>query len=346
MPDNTFTLPLDDPRSQEILITGWHLKRRAVARAVSDPVILFEYIEDRSRPIGHWPQTLRAFSLTATGTPCLAVLSLSWFNGFQLRIWTGLCALAGVLFLQMAINVFNDVEDYRRLIDLPGTLGGSGVIQKGWWTPKDLKKLGWIALIAGSILGLPAVLAFPLILVPIGLLAGIGVLFYSMRKMGFKYHALGDLVVWILCGPALTLGFSVAVTQSWNSGVLWIGSFFGFLAAALLHVNNLQDMKVDRDRGIDTLAIRLGFKGSLRFLILLYVCAAGSLVAGILLRELPLTALAGCVFSIGIAFPWLKRIRNSVGPESSLLSDCRLKAAKIHLFGGISLVLGLLLGHK
>jgi 1,4-dihydroxy-2-naphthoate octaprenyltransferase len=356
MNEKIFILPLNDPKTREALVTGRLSGRRVVAREVIEPVrenklnetgILFEFFDDkiiRPSSLHVWLQTIRAFSLTATGTPCVAVLVLSLVRGDSIYGWTGLSALLGVLFLQVAINLFNDVEDYRRLIDLPGTLGGSGVIQNGWWTPSELKKIAWLSLTVGSFLGLPAVFHEPLILLPIGLLGAVGVLFYSGRKAGLKYRALGDLAVWILCGPLLTLGFSLAISRTWSAGVLSMGAFFGFLASALLHVNNLQDMKLDKARGVKTYAISLGFKGSLKFLVFLYAGAFVSLVVAVCARELPLFSVAGAIVSSALAFPWLKKVYCALGPESSLLSNCRIKAAQIHLLGGVSLIFGLVSG--
>jgi 1,4-dihydroxy-2-naphthoate octaprenyltransferase len=343
-------LAVDDLKTEIALSTGWiagNHPQRVIARKVLGETILFEWIETPiARPPGlaPWLQAIRAFSLTATVTPCLAVLALSDVHLSGVSGLIGVCALLGVLFLQIAINLFNDVEDYRRLIDLPDTLGGSGVIQNGWWTPAELRRLAWSALAMGSFLGLPAVLRQPRVLFPVGLIAGLGVLLYSGKKLGLKYMALGDLTVWILCGPALTLGFSFAITGPARPEVFWVGSFFGFLATALLHVNNLQDMKLDLKRGVNTLAIRLGFKGSLRFLTLLYLLAGASLLTGVVLKELPRWALSGVFVCAILAAPWLKSLAPALGPESSLLSQCRLKAAQIHLLSGVALILGLSLG--
>jgi 1,4-dihydroxy-2-naphthoate octaprenyltransferase len=356
MSEKMLILPLNDPNTKEALVSGRLSGRRVVAREVMEPVrekklketaILFEFFDDeivRPTSLRVWLQTIRAFSLTATGTPCVAVLVLGLVRGDSIYGWISLTTLLGVLFLQVAINLFNDVEDYRRLIDLPGNLGGSGAIQNGWWTPKELKKFAWLSLMAGVFLGLPAVLNEPLILVPIGLLATAGVVFYSGRKAGLKYVALGDLAVWLLCGPLLTLGFSLAISGKWSAGVLFMGTFFGFLASALLHVNNLQDMKIDKARGVKTYAIRLGFKGALKFLIFLYAGAFVSLVVAVLAQKLPVFSVAGALVSSSLAVPWLKKVYFALGPESSVLSNCRIKAAQIHLLGGVSLIFGLVSG--
>ena len=356
------TLRSDDPRLNFALSSGWLTEdrrrlggERVIARQVIEDVgnhsvktVVFERIEQRvARPggVGPWLRVIRAFSLTATATPWIAVVAWSWRERAAARGLVGLCALLGAVCLQIAINLFNDVEDYRRLIDLPGTLGGSGVIQSGWRTPAELKKIAVIALLVGAALGLPAIYRSSSVLLWIGATAALSVLLYSGKQFGLKYIALGDLAVWLLCGPLLVTGFYLSIFDFWNSGALWIGSFFGFLAVGILHVNNLQDMKLDHRRGMTTLAILLGFRGSLQFLYFTYFAAIASIVAGVWLQQLSVFALGGAALTAFFSAPWLKSVGSSLGPESSKLSNCRIKAAQIHLLSGIGLILSLALGN-
>jgi 1,4-dihydroxy-2-naphthoate octaprenyltransferase len=342
-----FTLPFDDPRVEQALRTGELNSMAAVARAVVSGEgglaqhIVFERIEAR-RPSGArpWLQAVRAYSLTATLTPCLAMVAL---QPQAANLGVALLALLGVGLLQVAINVFNDVEDYRKLIDLPDTPGGSGVIQLGWWTPAQLRRLAWSALFFGALCGLPAVIERPWILIPIALLAGLGVLLYSARSLGLKYHALGDLTVLVLCGPALTIGFASAMGQTWGADALWVGGYFGFLAASLLHINNIQDINIDRARGVTTLAMALGFGPSLRLLAVFQLVAALCVTVPVALGTLPTGSLLGVFVQLAMALPWLRKTLRALGPESALLSNSRLKAAQIHLLGGLGLIAGLII---
>jgi len=347
----TFTLRANDPKAQQALETGWHESTRAIARrlissseADPDPEVLFERINNVSkRPpgIATWMQTFRAFSLTATATPCLAVGLLAIQYETEMNSILAITSLLGVICLQIAINVFNDVSDYLRLIDLPGTLGGSGVIQNGWWTPKALARIAWTGLALGVLLGLPSVLSRPSSLLGISAMGTLGTLLYSAKRLGLKYIALGDIAVFILCGPALTYGYSVAITGQPAVGVFWLGTFFGLLAMGILHANNLQDIKLDRQRGVVTIANILGFQRSLQFLTLLYVAAGTTLVVGVTLDKLPALSALGLMPLLAIALPWLRQVGRALGPESALLAQCRIKAAQIHLAAGVSVIIGL-----
>ncbi|MBX9769148.1 MAG: prenyltransferase, partial [Bdellovibrionales bacterium] len=185
-------------------------------------------------------QSLRAISLTATGAPCVAMLLLGHNLGWPIDIWKALAAVLGVLLLQIAVNVLNDIGDHLRLIDLPGTWGGSGVLQNGWLTVKDLRRLAVFAIILGGLLGLFALRDhLQLVGGAVICIAALGTIGYSGRALQLKYRALGDITVWLLCGPALTIGFALAAFGEWNEIVIWMGALFGFLACGILHVNNL-----------------------------------------------------------------------------------------------------------
>ena len=283
----------------------------------------------------------RIFSLTATLMPCLAVWAEGTRRGDRVNLLVALSALAGALFLQLGVNLYNDVFDYQKLIDLPGTPGGSGVIEKGWFTPEEIRKWARIAVISGVLSGIPALIIHPLEILVAGGLGTLGALVYSHPRAGLKYRGLGDLAVFALCGPVLTVGFSIAAFNVIIPSVIPIGVFLGLLACALLHVNNLHDIDFDRSRGAITLAGRIGFVASVRLLIALYIAAAIILIAGTVNRDLPLTVLPTLLVSF-IVFPLARRVLSAMGPSSPTLEGARMTAAKIHLLAGLALTLGIL----
>jgi len=89
--------------------------------------------------------------------------------------------------------------------------------------------------------------------------------------IGFKYYALGDILVLALFGP-------VAVTFSYmlQTGVFAIKTILfaaplAFGTEAILHCNNTRDIEIDRRAGIRTIAIVLGREWSyLLFCFLLF----------------------------------------------------------------------------
>lgn len=297
-------------------------------------------LADKPQPgaIKIWFQAVRAISLTATATPALAVWCWLSVQGQQIDFPLAICALLGVLGLQMAVNLLNDVSDYLKLIDLPGTLGGSGVIQQGWRSARQIRNGAYICLAAGVAFGLPVVLTHPALWL-IAACGTAGVLLYSAQTWGLKYRALGDLAVWLLCGPLLTLGMGLAATGDWQHEMLWLGSFFGFTACAILHSNNLNDIAADTQRGAITLAALQGFRFARLWLFFYYVAAFVSLLP--LIWQTPAASLV--LLSWLALLPLLRKLFHAQGADSPLLNEIRFDTAKFHLLSGVLLIVGLLL---
>lgn len=309
-----------------------------------EEILFRRRIPSRARTMGERSKrifvTIRGFSLTATLMPCLAVLLLGLHRGLEAHTPVALSALAGVLFLQIAVNLYNDVSDYLKLIDLPGSPGGSGVFELGWFTPREVRGYAHAAAAAGLLAGLPALLAYPREIFFAGGLGLVGMALYSHEKIGLKYHGLGDIAVFFLCGPALTAGFSFAAFGAPVPGFVPIGAILGLLACGLLHMNNLHDLELDRSRGISTLAIRLGFKNSVLLLGLYYLGAALVLAGATAMAVLPPAALVAIIAFLP-AIGLYRTARTALGPVSPTLEGSRMKAAQIHLIAGSLLCVGI-----
>jgi 1,4-dihydroxy-2-naphthoate octaprenyltransferase len=283
-------------------------------------------------------KSLRAISLTATLLPAIAIILLSLAQGLSLDVFTLSTALLAMLMLQVAVNVFNDVEDYLKLIDLPDSLGGSGVIQSGWLSASQMNRLAWVAFGLACLLALPAIIKAPEYVLICAALAGLGVLGYSGKPFRFKYRALGDVFVFLLCGPVLTLGVSIAATNTFDVSAVLLGVFFGLLACGILNANNINDIHVDSQSGAQTLASVLGFEKA-RWLQLSYYAVA-------LISLLPLAWLLGG----WLLLPWLvlpliyKHISvlfKAQTCDQDSLAQIRFDAAKLHMALSVMTCLGL-----
>lgn len=335
-------LEQSDKQTRQLLWDATHAQQSPwVAQELHASKLRFALAGQVSAPgvLQVWLTAIRAISLTATATPALAVWVWWWQQGVAINMGHALLALCGVLFLQMAVNLLNDVSDYLKLIDLPGSLGGSGVIQKGWRSARQMRNAAYICLGLGVACGLPVVLVKPT-LWWIAAMGTAGVLLYSAQHIGLKYRALGDLAVWLLCGPVLTAGMSYAVAGVFSFEVFLIGSFFGFTACAILHSNNLNDIDADSERGAVTLASLQGFRLARLWLIFYYLAAFGSLV--------PLVQRANWVALVGLSafllIPLVRSLMQARTASSPQLNQIRFATAKFHLLSGVLLIAGLLVG--
>lgn len=352
MNQEIFSLKRDATELDPILLNGrvllhgesWiAIPREIVPSILGVESIVFELIRsaDLLKPSQAkiWLRAARLERLIMVLIPCLIVLSYGVGKGWESSWMTAFFSLMGVIFLQVSVNALSDAEDYLRLIDLPGRLGGSGVIQKGWANARQLKNLGYFSLFAGALCGVPVVLKYPPVLILIGLLAAMGVLSYSSKPIGIKYRILGDISIFILLGPLLTLGYSLSVFGRLDLSAVFIGSFCGLISCSVSHLNNLQDIEFDRASGISTLASKLGFKASRYFLVGLYAAAFMILLGGLVWKYFPFYP---GVFTFALLPSLIKlvtKVFKASGPASALLNGIRLDAMRLYWkLGGLLLV--------
>lgn len=336
-------LKLNSAMQRLMLWTGRHPDYEGiwVAHEVHGQDVLFERVHTEApAKLKSWLVAIRAISLTATLMPALAVCL--WLMAMEVSIqwFPTLCAIAGVLFLQIAVNLFNDVGDYLKLIDLPTSLGGSGVIQKGWLTTKQVRNGAWFSLVLGCLLGVPALMQAPVGILACGLMAVFGVIGYSGKPFNLKYRALGDFAVFALCGPILTMGVSYAATGAIEAGVLLIGCFFGFAAAAILNANNMNDIVVDTGRGAATLASVIGFQLARNWQAAYYMAAYVSI--GLLVEASSYWVMLPMV-TLPLAIKQIATLKRAAHSSDDALAEIRFDAAKLHLLMGVCLCVGLLL---
>ena len=95
---------------------------------------------------------------------------------------------------------------------------------------------------------------------------------FSAGSIGFKYHALGDIVIFITFGPVSVLYAYIAQCGHLSFEPLAYAIPLVMNTEAILHGNNTRDIKCDKTAKVLTLAILLGFKLSyLLYLILIFV---------------------------------------------------------------------------
>ena len=206
-----------------------------------------------------WMIAFRPWALPASTMPVVFGTSLAVVIGrapFALAPF--LLALAGMIVLHSAANMLSDVFDFKRGLDKDVT-PVSGAIVRGWLSARQVAAGSILLFIIGAAIGLYLVLTAGRTLLVIGALGLAIGFFYS----GFKYHALGDLAVFLDFGLLGSLGAWVVQTRrfSWLP-VVWTIPM-AMLVVAILHANNWRDSISDRERKVITVASLLGDRGSL-----------------------------------------------------------------------------------
>ncbi|MEZ4367265.1 MAG: prenyltransferase [Kofleriaceae bacterium] len=268
--------------------------------------------------------------------PCLAALLLGLVGGAVARPLLAITAALGALVLQVGVNLMNDVEDHRRLIDGPGGLGGAGVIQRGWLSARVVRRAALGCFVVGGALGLPAIVAEPGPLLGVATVALVGAVGYSGRGLALKYRALGDLAVITLCGPVLTVGFALAAFGTLAWATVLLGVAFGLMAVGILHTNNLQDIDDDRACGAVTVASLLGVAAGKRYLVALYLGAAAAWIGAAVAAELPWFAALVPLATLLPLAPLVRDVLAADDLKAPTLALIRIRAAQAHLAFGVT----------
>jgi 1,4-dihydroxy-2-naphthoate polyprenyltransferase len=202
---------------------------------------------------GARPRTLPASVVpVVVGTACAA-------GRVEVAAWRAVAAMVVALALQVATNYANDYSDGVRGTDAaerrvgPLRLVGSGLVPPG-----AVKRAAVVAFAVAGLAGLALAAAVGWELVAVGAAAMAAGWFYTGGPRPYGYLGLGELFVFAFFGVVATAG-SAYVQEEALSGLALAASVpVGFLATALLVVNNLRDIPGDTASGKNTLAVRLG----------------------------------------------------------------------------------------
>ncbi len=190
-------------------------------------------------------------------------------------------ALLGVVVLHSAGNVLSDWFDYRSGVDNENAFAVPNLVF-GKFKPEEYFKFSIVLFSVGIAIGVViTLLSGPALL----LIGGIGVLLTAAYAF-FKYHALGDLDIFIIFGILPVLGTSYAVTGSICPEALALSLPIGIITVSVLHANNTFDTESDKAAGIRTFAMLIGGKTSSllyqAYMIIPFVFIAVAVITGAL----------------------------------------------------------------
>jgi 1,4-dihydroxy-2-naphthoate octaprenyltransferase len=193
--------------------------------------------------------------------------------------WKAALALLVALALQIGVNYANDYSDGIRGTDAAGKrVGPVRLVGWGLAKPGHVKAAAFACFGVACVAGLVLAIVTSWWLVLAGALCVTAAWFYTGGSRPYGYLGFGEVSVFVFFGIA-----AVAGTAYVQMGTLsWLGLLAaipaGLLSCALLMVNNLRDIRTDREAGKQTLAVRIGDARSrgvyLAFVLVPFVLAA------------------------------------------------------------------------
>ena len=287
-------------------------------------------------------RTTRLPFLSATVVPVVLGIAIAATHGFFDPV-TALLTVIGACFVQLAINVSNDVFDTAQGADDANVTptqfsGGSRVIQYGLVSFRQMATLAVALYAAGAAVGLVllALRGSPALLVigVVGFVVGLG---YTAPPLKFVYRGLGEIAVALGFGPLMLLGAYVVQSGgalAWEPLVASIP--VALLVALILYVNEIPDRRGDAHAGKRTLPVRFSRRAVVRGYEAAVAIAFGAVVVGVVAGILPVPALA-----VLLTLPLARRVRDGLEPNYDnpygLMAVMGVNI-KLHLYVGLLLI--------
>lgn len=209
-------------------------------------------------PLLAWWLAVRPWSFTISLAPVLAGTSLAVLHGFPADFGIVAAALLACVLIHAGTNLQNDVGDFRRGADLTGRIGPPRVTTQGWLPAREVQAAAALSFALALAPGAWLVVKGGWPIVAIGLASIAAGAAYTAGRRPVAYSGWGEVFVIVFFGIVAVAGMYFLHSGHVGAAAMTAGVGLGFLAAAVLVVNNLRDIDPDRRVGKNTLAVRLG----------------------------------------------------------------------------------------
>jgi len=295
-----------------------------------------------------WIKAIRAPFFTASAIPVLVGSALAWNMTGKFSLSKFILVLVGVPLFNAGTNLANDYYDHKTGNDEINTRvtpfsGGSRVIQNGVIPPKHMLIGSFLFFSLGSVIGLYLNAVTPgnlvLYLGIFGLLTGF---LYTATPVLIGYRGIGEFVVGLNLGTLTIIGAYYVQAHSLSWSAFWLSLPIGFLVAAILYINQFPDYEADKAVNKKHLVVRLGKRKAVYgyyFLIsATYLVIAGSVVFKMVTPFALISFL-----TLPLAVGAIKTLKSNYDKFAELI-PAQAKTIQTHLFTGLLLSLGLVLG--
>jgi 1,4-dihydroxy-2-naphthoate octaprenyltransferase len=232
-----------------------------------------------------WLMAARPRTLPAAIAPVLVGTAAAiYWAGKLPRPAAFAAALVGSIFIQIGTNLANDYSDAKRGADTADRLGPVRVTSAGLVTPRRVLNATWIAFGVAVACGIYLTTVAGVVILVIGALSIAAGVLYTGGPRPYGYEGLGEVFVFLFFGLVAVNGSYYVQVEDLDALPLGLSIAVGFVATAILVVNNVRDIETDRRAGKMTLAVRMGRQNA----VVLYRC----LVLGAFV-VLPIALIAG-----------------------------------------------------
>jgi 1,4-dihydroxy-2-naphthoate octaprenyltransferase len=292
-------------------------------------------------------RTTRLPFLSATIIPVLLGTLVAARQG-SFDLVAAILTIVGACFVQLAVNVSNDVFDTIQGTDDMNVTptqfsGGSRVIQYGLVSLRQMAALAAGFALAAVAIGLVLLATHgstALLVIGIaGFVIGLG---YTAPPLKFAYRGLGEVAVAVGFGPLMLLGAYVVQTGGSISTEAVIASIpVAILVALILYVNEIPDRRADARAHKRTLPVRLRPSVIVNGYRVAVALAYAVVVAAVVARILPAPTLL-MLLTIPLALRVAAGLTPNYDNPYGLMTVMGVNV-KLHLYAGALLALAYVL---
>jgi 1,4-dihydroxy-2-naphthoate octaprenyltransferase len=241
-----------------------------------------------------WLMAARPRTLPAAIAPVLVGTAVAVeFAGRLSRVGAFVAALVGSIFIQIGTNLANDYSDAKRGADTVDRLGPVRVTSAGLVTPQRVLVATWVAFGVAVACGIYLTAVAGIVILLIGAVSIAAGVLYTGGPRPYGYAGLGEVFVFLFFGLVAVNGSYYVQVEQLDALPLGLSIAVGFLATAILVVNNVRDLETDRRAGKNTLAVRMGRRNAVMLYRLLVLGAFVVLPLALLAAETSALPLIG-----------------------------------------------------
>ena len=205
-----------------------------------------------------WIMAARPRTLPAAIAPVLVGTAAAVQHVDDIRVAAFFAALVGSIFIQIGTNLANDYSDAKRGADAADRLGPVRVISSGLVAPRRVLVATWIAFAVAVAAGVYLATVAGIVILIVGAASILAGVLYTGGPRPYGYAGLGEVFVFLFFGLVAVNGSYYVQLERLGWLPFGLSLAIGFLASAILVVNNVRDIDTDRRAGKMTLAVRLG----------------------------------------------------------------------------------------
>lgn len=211
-------------------------------------------------------QTFKVKSFLLILVPLFLVLTINIADSAPIDPQTTVLATVGVLLAFVAVNLRNDYMDHMKGVDRVLEKSGSRAIQNGWVTAAQVKFYSSVLLALAILCAIPIAVALPEVVWVLGASVAVGLWAQFKKQNSFKYRIGGELALFLMFGPFLTVGYQQAMGLLWDAESVALGCLWGWLVLFVVHLKNFANILPSAQAGFTNTINWLGFDKSRRLL--------------------------------------------------------------------------------